>query len=121
MEEPPIQDIRDFHEVIRLLEAHPEWQAKLRRVILTDDLLRLPEQVQALVAVQRRTEEHFLTLTKHVDGLTAQVTTLSDIMQRVAVDIGRLKGESLEIRYAHRGLPFMTQVVRRPHLLSPEE
>ena len=121
MEESPIQDIRDFHEIIRLLEAHPEWRAELQRVILTDDLLQLPKQVQALVAVQRRTEEHLLVLTKHVDGLTAQVTTLSDIVQRVAVDVGRLKGDSLEIRYARRGLPFMTQVVRCPHLLSPEE
>jgi hypothetical protein len=114
MEESPIQDIRDFHEVIRLLEAHPEWQAELRRVILTDDLLRLPEQVQALVAVQRRTEEQLLALTK-------QVATLGDIVQRVAVDVGRLKGDSLEIRYARRGLPYMTQVVRRPQLLFPEE
>ncbi|MGE0826970.1 MAG: hypothetical protein AB7P18_33180 [Candidatus Binatia bacterium] len=121
MEESSIQDIKDFHEVIRLLEAHPEWRAELRRVILTDDLLQLPEQVQALVAVQRRTEEQLLALTKHVDGLTTQVTTLSDIVQRIAVDVGRLKGDSLEIRYARRGLPFMTQVVRRPHLLSPEE
>jgi len=121
MEEPPIQNIRDFHEIIRLLEERPEWRAELRRVILTDDLLRLPEQVQALVAVQRRTEEQLLALTKHVDGLTAQVTTLSEIVQHVAVDIGRLKGDSLEARYARRGLPFMTQIVRRPHLLSPEE
>lgn len=114
MEELPIHDIRDFHEVIRLLEAHPEWRAELRRVILTDDLLRLPEQVQALVAVQRRTEEQLLALTK-------QVATLGDIVQRVVVDVGRLKGDSLEARYARRGLPFMTQVVRRPHLFSPEE
>ena len=114
MEEPSIQDIKGFREVIRLLEAHPEWRDELRRVILTDDLLRLPEQVQALVAVQRRTEEQLLALTK-------QVVTLGDIVQRVVVDVGRLKGDSLEARYARRGLPFMTQVVRCPRLLSLEE
>jgi hypothetical protein len=49
------------------------------------------------------------------------VATLGDIVQRVVVDVGHLKGDSLEARYARRGLPFITQVVRRPHLLSPEE
>ena len=33
-----------------------------------DDLLQLPEQVQALVAVQRRTEEQLLALTKRVEA-----------------------------------------------------
>jgi hypothetical protein len=34
----------------------------------------------------------------HLDGLIAQVTTLSDIVQRVAVDVGHLKEYSVEIR-----------------------
>ncbi len=44
MEPPSIYDLKDFHNVIRLLE-HPEWQADLRRVLLSKDFLSLPEQV----------------------------------------------------------------------------
>lgn len=48
MAETTILDIKDFHDVIRLLEEHPEWRAELRRVVLTDELLALPQQVTRL-------------------------------------------------------------------------
>ena len=63
MAAPSIQDSKDFHDVARLLEEHPEWRAELRRLVLTDDLLTLPAQitrltgqVAALVDVQTRTD-----------------------------------------------------------------
>ena len=43
-----IQDIRDFHDVVRLLEEHPEWRAELRCLILRDELLALPQQMARL-------------------------------------------------------------------------
>ena len=38
----------EFHDLVRIVEAHPEWRAELRRLVLTDELLALPEQVGAL-------------------------------------------------------------------------
>src|SRR5215813_14524166 len=102
-----ISEIRDFHDVVRLLETHPEWRTDLRRLILTDELLSLP-QAMAQLAV-------------HVSRLTDQMTTLTEVMQRVSVDVGRLKGDGLEVRYTLRGVPLVTRVVRRPHPLSLEE
>ena len=53
-----IQDIRDFHDVVRLLEEHPEWRAELRRLILSDELLALPQQMARLTEqVSRLTEQ----------------------------------------------------------------
>ncbi len=41
-------DELDFRELIQLLEKRPEWRAELRRLLLTDELLRLPELVAQL-------------------------------------------------------------------------
>jgi hypothetical protein len=121
MDTPSIQSIASFEDVIGLLEAHPDWRADLLRVLLTDDFLDLPRHVsrlteqvtqltlnvQALVEAQRRTE--------------TQLTTLTEIVQRQSVDVGRLKGDSLEVRYFLKGVPFMTRLVRYPHALSQTE
>jgi hypothetical protein len=115
------ETITFFGDVIRLLETHPDWRADLLRVLLTDDFLDLPRHVsrlteqvsqltlnvQTLVEVQRRTE--------------TQLTTLTEIVQRQSVDVGRLKGDSLEVRYFLKGVPLVTRLVRYPHALSPTE
>jgi hypothetical protein len=151
-----IQDIKDFHDVVRLLEAHPEWRAELRRLVLTDDLLALPDQVTRLttqvtalvdaqkrtdtqlaelVAAQRHTDAQVAALSEQVTRVTvhlqalaeaqrrteAQLATLTEIAQRLSMDTGHLKGDGLEVRYALRGVPSITRVVRLPHTLSPEE
>ncbi|HKS91064.1 MAG TPA: hypothetical protein VJQ83_03975 [Tepidiformaceae bacterium] len=38
--------VSDFHDLLKLLDEHPEWQAELRRKILDDEFLRLPEYVR---------------------------------------------------------------------------
>ena len=62
-----LQDITDFHDVVRLLEQHPEWRAELRRLILTEELLALPDQfaeltrqVTRLTEAQARVEERLV-------------------------------------------------------------
>lgn len=43
----------DLHELIRLLEQHPEWRAELRRIVLTEELLSLPGLTRELVEIVR--------------------------------------------------------------------
>jgi hypothetical protein len=47
----------DFHDLIRLLEQHPEWRAELRRLVLTDEVLALPAIVARLAQAQEQTQE----------------------------------------------------------------
>ena len=35
--------VQEFHDLVALLTQHPEWQAELRRLVLTDELLALPQ------------------------------------------------------------------------------
>jgi hypothetical protein len=40
--------VADFHDLIRLLEEHPDWQTEPQLVFLSHDLLDLPRTVQEL-------------------------------------------------------------------------
>ena len=178
----------DFHDLIRLIETRPEWRVELRRLVLTEELLAVPdhlaalrarseEQFQALVEAQQRTNIQLATLTERVTALAAaqermdsqlatltervtalaaaqermdsqlatltervtalaaaqermdsqlatlteQVSALTRVVHTLTVDVGTLKGKSLEADYRSRGHAYLSRVVRRPHVLTSDE
>lgn len=187
--------VDDFHDFIRLIEARPEWRTELRRLVLTDELLAVPEQLAelrahseqqfiALAAAQQRTEARLTalaeaqqhtesrlasltgqvttltdaqqrtearltaladaqqhtesqlasltgqvttltgqvtTLTGQVTTLTVQVTALTRTVQTLVDDVGELKGQSLEAVYRSKGPAYFSRLLRRPHVLTPDE
>ena len=64
--------VEDFHDLVRLVTERPEWRADLRRLVLTDELLSLPEQ---LAKFQLRTEERFQVLTERIASLEERAET----------------------------------------------
>jgi hypothetical protein len=54
--------IHDLRDLIQLLEQHPEWRAEVRRLVLTEELLALPELVRGLAEGQRQMQEDLRTL-----------------------------------------------------------
>lgn len=124
--------VEEFHDLVRILEEQPEWRRELRRFVLTDELLSLPEQVASLRAT---TEQRFQELAEKISKLTDQVSELTESQKRIegqfseladsvrilANDVGALKGEALENRYRTKGLSYFSRLVRRPHVLSGEE
>ncbi|MGH8057844.1 MAG: hypothetical protein ACREOH_11515 [Candidatus Entotheonellia bacterium] len=141
--------VEEFRDLVRILEERPEWRAELRRLVLTDELLALPELVQALGEAQRRTEEQVTaltqrvdTLTQRVDALTQQVTALTQqitaltesqrhlmyqvadltgIARALSNDVGELKGYGLEYRYRNHFPAYFSGLIRRARLLAGEE
>lgn len=71
-----LQDITDFHDVVRLLEQHPEWRVELRRLVLTEELLALPDQIAEL---------------------TRQVTRLTEAQARIEERLVRTEGRLVRI------------------------
>jgi len=51
--------VDDFHDFIRLIETRPEWRTELRRLVLTNELLAVPEQ---LAELRTRSEQQFMAL-----------------------------------------------------------
>ncbi|MFN3476911.1 MAG: hypothetical protein ACK4Z6_05090, partial [Candidatus Methylomirabilales bacterium] len=50
--------IEEFRDLLRILEQHPEWRAELRRWVLSEELLTLPQVDRELVEVQLQAEAH---------------------------------------------------------------
>jgi hypothetical protein len=139
-------EVEDFQDLIRLLQARPEWRADLRRVVLTDELLALPEQlarlqvetdrrfhelagqIAALAEAQRRTEERVAALAEaqnrineQIAALTRVVYALTEDVRVLKIDVGDLKGDNLERRYREKAPAYFGRLVRRMRVLSAEE
>jgi hypothetical protein len=106
--------VQEFRDLIQILEQHPEWRAELRRLVLTEELLTLPQIVRELVEAQHRTEQR-------VEQLIQQVERLGEVQLRMGTDVERLKGNDLERRYRERGHAYFSRLVRRAHVLSGDE
>src|SRR3989442_6839190 len=141
--------VADFNDLVRILEEKPEWRAALRRQVLTDELLSLPERVATLteqvtmltgqmttltarvtelVEAQKRTDAQLAALTGQVTELVeakrrtnAQVTELAGISRILKDDMGEVKGKLLEIDYRTKGPAYFGRIIRRAHVLSPDE
>jgi hypothetical protein len=90
----------DFHDLVRVVEEHPEWRTELRRLVLTDSLLALPEQVtelrleterrfQELAAAQQRTEARVIELTTAQQRTDTQVTSLAQQVAELRLETER--------------------------------
>ncbi len=90
--------VSDFHDLVSLLEQHPEWRGDLRRLLLSDEILTLPElvrelaegqkrtdeAVRELVESQKRTDEQIRQLTARVDDLTQRLEQLTARVDDIA-------------------------------------
>ncbi len=120
--------IQEFHDLIQLLEHHPAWRAELRRWVLSEELLALPQTMHELAEAQRYTEERIGQLTVRMDELTQRVDQLAvrmeqlvEVQSRMGSDLERLKGSDLERRYRERAHAYFSRLIRRTHVLSGNE
>jgi outer membrane murein-binding lipoprotein Lpp len=131
--------VEDFHDLVRLLEERPEWRGELRRLVLSEELLSLPEQVASLRAT---TDQRFQELAEKISKLTDQVSeltesqkrleeemkelatqvkTLAEIVRPLHSDMAEMKGRLLEIDYRTKGPAYFGRIIRRAHVLSQDE
>jgi len=82
--------VRDLQSLIRALEKRAEWKAELRRLLLTDELLALPQVVR--------------DLSVEVGRLTAQVRALAEDHARLAESHAELVHEVRELAASHARL-----------------
>ncbi|GAB4471498.1 MAG: hypothetical protein Kow0088_05280 [Anaerolineales bacterium] len=61
--------VTDYHDLVRLLQQHPEWREELRHLLLTADVLELPQVVRELVEAHKRSEERLTRLEQAVAEL----------------------------------------------------
>ena len=117
--------VEEFRDLVRILEEKPEWRAELRRLVLTEELLSLPEQLAALRA---ETERRFQEMAATVDKLAREVARLGIGMgdlqrtqKRLIIDVADLKGDSLERRYRERAPAYFGGLIRGARALTTED
>ncbi|GBD27499.1 hypothetical protein HRbin30_02848 [bacterium HR30] len=106
----------DFHELVRALEEHPEWRQELRRLLLTEELLQLPEvvrelaaalgalsqEVQRLAEAQRRTEQRVEELAEAQRRTEQRVEELAEAQRRTDERLEALATEVARLAEAQR-------------------
>ena len=124
--------VQDFRDLVQLLEERPEWRAEMRRLVLSDEYLTLPEQLAEIrreIAELRRDFERRLNrvegrldqLTDDVGQLKTDVGQLKTDVGRLTDDVGELKGQGLEYRYREHAPSYFSRLIRRCRVVgSPQ-
>ncbi|MCX7682769.1 MAG: hypothetical protein N2508_12535 [Anaerolineae bacterium] len=114
-----------WEELLRALEEHPEWLARVRQVVLTRDLLTLPETIRELVASHRQAEVRLSRLEVAVQELqeaqrqtTLQIQELREAQRQTTLQIQELREaqqqtnlQIQELREAQRQTTFQIQAI----------
>ena len=96
----------------RLFQADPELQETLRRLILTDALLQLPEKVEPLLQLPEKIEpllqlpekiEPLLQLPERVGALEAAVSELRAVVNRIEPIVNRIEPAVMELQRWQQG------------------
>ncbi len=108
----------DLEDLLRQLREKPEWREAVRREVLTDELLSLPDLV-------RQNSEDIRDLRTVVGDLQSVVRDLVTAMQaletrlaRVEGRLGSLEGKVTEVRWRDPFEGRFGQLVRRTRLLT---
>jgi DNA repair ATPase RecN len=94
--------VSDFHDLVELLETHPEWRAELRRLVLTEDVLALPRIVQELAEAQQRTEALVRELAEAQKRTEQRVEELAEAQKRTEQRLTRLEMVVQELAEAQK-------------------
>lgn len=131
--------VQDFRDLVQLLEERPEWRAEMRRLVLSDEYLTLPEQLAEIrreIAELRRDFERRLNrvegrldqladdvgqLKTDVGQLKTDVGQLKTDVGRLTDQVGELKGQGLERRYREHAPSYFSRLIRRCRVVgSPQ-
>ncbi|MER3460537.1 MAG: hypothetical protein C4312_07080, partial [Thermoflexus sp.] len=86
--------VQDFHDLIRLLEEREDWRRELRRLLLTEDLLEVPQRLQehraAAEAFYAATEAHFRQTDAQIAALAEAQRQTEQVLQTLAQQIQAL-------------------------------
>ncbi|RCK76950.1 MAG: hypothetical protein ANABAC_3375 [Anaerolineae bacterium] len=102
-------DYAEFRDWIDTLYRHPEWRQELRRLVLTDEILELPQLVRELVEAQKRTEQRVEELAEaqkrteeRVGRLEIALAELAEAQKRTEERVGRLEIALAELAEAQK-------------------
>ncbi|MBM3144139.1 MAG: hypothetical protein FJ010_04045 [Chloroflexi bacterium] len=87
----------NFHSLVELVYKHPEWRAELRRLVLTEEILTLPQVVKELAEAQRelaaaqaRTEQRVQDLVVVQQHTVKRIEELAEAQKSFTTELRQL-------------------------------
>lgn len=108
-----------WEDLLRLLEERPDWLARVRQVVLTPDLVSLPEAIRDLAEIQRQTTLQIQELREFQRETSAQIRELVEAQRqhearltRVEERLDRLEATVQDLVEAQRQTNLQIQELR---------
>ena len=80
--------VEDFQDLVRLLAQHPEWRSELRRLLLSEELLTVPERLarveRLLAELVQRDEERSRQLAGLIEAVRENTRQIAELRETVA-------------------------------------
>ncbi len=113
--------IQDFEDLVRIMEEKPEWLARMRQLILTRELLQLPDLVRQLAESVQQLSEEFAAYRQLTDQRFAetnqQIAELVGVMREMLRRLERLEDWQRGETGRRDGERYERQVVARAPII----
>ena len=124
--------VSDYSEFIKLLREHPEWREELRREILEDEFLRLPDYVKqnsvdirALQAVVAQNSADIRDLQGAVQELVAETrefrVAVETRLRQIDGELAQLKGSDAERKWRDHATGRFGYRLRRSRIVQARD
>ena len=112
-----INTMQDFS---KLLREHPDWRDEVRRLLLTDELIELP---QRFAEYAEETDKHSDSIDVRLDALVKQAEASNRRLDAIERDVGEIKGIALQNKLQHVGVGHISTAfrLRNGHALRMSE
>lgn len=128
--------VKNFYDLMRALIENPTWLEIMRNLILTEELLRLPQKVSEILKELEAFRKDFETfkkeeftplkqkvdrIEKDVEALKQDVATLKRDVAYLKVELGKVKGWAYEWKIKENYHAYFGRVLRRARRIPLEE
>jgi seryl-tRNA synthetase len=134
--------VNEFRDLLNILRTMPEWKAELRRELLGEELLALPELVRELTKAIEEMNKRLYRVEQDIGALKTDVGVLKTDVAELKTDVGvlktdvgvlkadsavlktdvaSLKGDAIERKYRERPFVYFRRILRKPKTLSDSD
>ncbi len=107
--------IETFEDILKALRERPEWLEELRRIILTEELISLPQKFDSFL------QKDFKPLKEKVGKIEADTEILKQDVAVLKQDVAELKGDNFERKVRERAPSYFGRLIRKCKVINFEE
>ncbi len=107
--------IETFEDILKALKERPDWLEELRRIILTEELIALPQKFEIFL------QKEFRPLREKVERMEGDIDILKQDVAVLKQDVADLKGDNFERKVRERAPSYFGRLIKRCRVVLHEE